>query len=237
VGYLPRPNPAQHHQRDVYRNSLRGAAYFSDSDREADGLKYDYPDLTVEHRDYGFTFLQSDLAKTNVYEYVAPCFMHHVVGPLEEDDQAFQGHIPIDDDHCLFVQVMFNPNGPLKPDGYAQVVKRFPNPDDFSCELPRDGYWGQDRQAMKTGENYTGIVAAGGVRIVLEDIVMAESQGRVDRSREILGPTDIVVAQARRLLLDAVKAHEATGAVFGRGADASRVRARLISKMTATPVA
>jgi phthalate 4,5-dioxygenase oxygenase subunit len=222
--------------RDVFRDSARGAAYFSDADREAGGLKYDYPEMVVEHTDFGFTFRQIDLAKTNVYQYVAPWFLHHVVGPREEDDQAFQGQIPIDDDHCLYVQVMFNPYGPLKPDGYAQGLLRFPDRDDFSCEMPRDGYWGQDREAMKRGENYTGIVGKGGIRIALEDIAVGESQGRPDRSREILGPTDIVVVQARRLLLDAVEAHEKGEGVFGRGADASKVRAQLISKKNAPTV-
>jgi len=59
----------------------------------------------------------------------------------------------------------------------------------------------QDRRAQKT-ESFTGIDG-----INTQDRAIQESMGRVvDRSREHLGPADKAVIQARRLLLEAVKA-------------------------------
>ena len=58
-----------------------------------------------------------------------------------------------------------------------------------------------DRQVQKT-ESFTGIDG-----VNTQDRAIQESMGRiVDRSREHLGPADKAVIQARRLLLEAVKA-------------------------------
>ena len=71
----------------------------------------------------------------------------------------------------------------------------------------------QDRAAMKAG-NFTGLAG-----IPNQDIAMWESMGRIaDRTAERLGASDIAVIQFRRLLLDAVKRFQETGAVIGLGA-------------------
>jgi hypothetical protein len=57
-----------------------------------------------------------------------------------------------------------------------------------------------DRKMQKT-ENFTGIVG-----VSEQDAAIQDSQGRIaDRTRELLGPTDIGVVQFRRLMLEAAR--------------------------------
>src|SRR6201999_4571164 len=57
-----------------------------------------------------------------------------------------------------------------------------------------------DRRLQKT-ENFSGIVG-----VSEQDAAIQDSQGRIaDRTRELLGPTDIGVVQFRRLMLSAAK--------------------------------
>jgi hypothetical protein len=57
-----------------------------------------------------------------------------------------------------------------------------------------------DRRMQKT-ENFTGIVG-----VSEQDAAIQDSQGRIaDRTRELLGPTDIGVVQFRRLMLEAAR--------------------------------
>ncbi|MDB5946334.1 MAG: ring-hydroxylating oxygenase subunit alpha, partial [Ramlibacter sp.] len=78
-----------------------------------------------------------------------------------------------------------------------------------------------DRRMQKT-ENFSGIVG-----VSEQDAAIQDSQGRIaDRTRELLGPTDIGVVQFRRLMLDAAKTLAAGGAPLGRDdPEAYRVRA------------
>jgi hypothetical protein len=55
-----------------------------------------------------------------------------------------------------------------------------------------------DRRLQKT-ENFTGIIG-----VSEQDACIQDSQGRIaDRTREMLGPTDLGVVQFRRLMLEA----------------------------------
>ena len=77
-----------------------------------------------------------------------------------------------------------------------------------------------DRRMQKT-ENFTGIVG-----VTEQDAAIQDSQGRIaDRTREMLGPTDIGVVQFRRLMLDAAKKLAAGGTPPGLE-DASTYRVR-----------
>jgi phthalate 4,5-dioxygenase oxygenase subunit len=69
----------------------------------------------------------------------------------------------------------------------------------------------QDRALMKAG-NFTGIPG-----IPNQDVAMWESMGQIaDRTQERLGASDIAIVQFRRLMLDAVKAFEASGHAIGQ---------------------
>src|SRR5262249_51556199 len=80
----------------------------------------------------------------------------------------------------------------------------------FRSRRNRENNYLQDRKVQRT-ETFSGI---DGVNV--QDRAVQESMGPiVDRSREHLGPADKAVIQARRLLLQAIKAVEIGGAPLG----------------------
>ncbi|MGI9424753.1 MAG: Rieske 2Fe-2S domain-containing protein, partial [Hyphomicrobiaceae bacterium] len=88
--------------------------------------------------------------------------------------------------------------------------------DDWRPKRSIDNWFDQDRQAMKLG-NFTGIQG-----IPNQDIAMWCSMGAiVDRSRDILGASDIAIVEFRRLMVDAAAKIAAGGGALG--AEAPRV--------------
>jgi hypothetical protein len=64
---------------------------------------------------------------------------------------------------------------------------------------------------MQKAENFTGIVG-----VSEQDAAIQDSQGAIaDRTRELLGPTDLAVVQFRRLMLDAARVLAAGGTPLG----------------------
>ena len=100
-------------------------------------------------------------------------------------------------------------NGPLHVD--QTTFRSFQN---------RSNNYGLDRQVQKT-ESYSGIDG-----INQQDRALQESMGPiVDRSREMLGPADKAIIQARKLLREAMKAVEAGRSPAGTGTSYYTVKA------------
>jgi hypothetical protein len=84
----------------------------------------------------------------------------------------------------------------------------------------RSNNYGLERQLQKT-ESYSGIDG-----INQQDRALQESMGPiVDRSREMLGPADKAIIQARKLLREAVKVGEAGRSPAGTGTSYYTVKA------------
>jgi len=213
--------------RKAWANTERMAHYFSKQPTDAAPLAYDVPTMSVRDTDFGFIYTASDEMKDLNYAWIMPWYVHHTVGPSPLDDKAVQIHVPIDDQRTLFWQLMYNTHGPLKPDGYGRrSFAAFPDLDNFRAEFSKAENWSQGRDLMERGESFTGVAEGrGALQILMEDIVMAESQGRLDRSQERLGPTDAVVVKGRKALLEAIAAHERGERPLGIDADVSRVEA------------
>jgi phenylpropionate dioxygenase-like ring-hydroxylating dioxygenase large terminal subunit len=81
-----------------------------------------------------------------------------------------------------------------------------PDPRNFvSLQGDRSDRWGQDRQLMNAG-HFTGVARS----IIDEDALVQVSMGpRVDRSKENLSASDVAVAHARRLILEAIASAQA----------------------------
>jgi phthalate 4,5-dioxygenase oxygenase subunit len=78
-----------------------------------------------------------------------------------------------------------------------------------------DDWFGQDRQAMKLG-NFTGIAG-----IPHQDIAMWCSMGPiVDRSKDVLGASDLAIVEFRRLMVDAARRTKDGDAIIGTGSSA-----------------
>jgi phthalate 4,5-dioxygenase oxygenase subunit len=111
---------------------------------------------------------------------------------------------PVDDTHHL---LFFGPYGqvPQRTQKELACVRDDlePDPRNFGeLQGDRSNRWGQDRDLMRAG-HFTGF----GRSLLEEDVAVQASMGPIaDRSRENLSSSDIAVAHARRLLLDAITA-------------------------------
>jgi phenylpropionate dioxygenase-like ring-hydroxylating dioxygenase large terminal subunit len=213
--------------KQVFAGTERIANYFSEKERPETSMVFDYPELSVEPTDYGFTYRSTDEMKDLNYHWIMPWYVHHTVGPDPLDDKAVQIHVPIDDEHTLFWQVMYNRHGSLKPDGYAlRSFSGFDDRNNFRKEFTRENNWKQDRAAMDEDRSFTGIAdGRAALQILMEDIVVSESQGKLDRTRESLGAVDFVVVKGRNALIEAAESYQEGEPAFGLLADVSDVEA------------
>jgi phthalate 4,5-dioxygenase oxygenase subunit len=117
----------------------------------------------------------------------------------------FFAFAPVDDTHHLLFFGNYG-EAPLYPHEIGGVRPGF-QPDvrnytGFGDEFRKDNRWGQDRDLMGHG-HYTGF----GRSALDEDAAVQVSMGpRVDHSKENLSSSDVAIANARRLLLDALEA-------------------------------
>jgi phthalate 4,5-dioxygenase len=168
--------------------------------------------LEVDVTDYGYSYagirpLGEREVHVRAYHFILP---FHQIRPSRTDDGVplVAGHIwvPMDDATTMVYNwVACVRDEPLPEDERAETrLGNGPLDVDqttFRSRRNRDNNYLLDRHVQKT-ETFTGI---DGVNV--QDRAVQESMGAiVDRSREHLGPADRAVIQARRLLLDAVRA-------------------------------
>ena len=136
--------------------------------------------------------------------------------------------VPIDDEWSAHWYYHMNPFGPV-PEWYRALAFEgtAPNSDNYSEDMGSSAnLWHQDRAAMKQG-HWSGVLK----NFTYEDFIIEESMGPIaDRSQEFLGSSDAVIVRARRLLLEALREHEAGKLPFGldQDLDYSRIRALAI---------
>ena len=142
--------------------------------------------------------------------------------------------VPIDDEWSAHWYYYMNPFGPVPESYYRDVaiLGTAPNDDNYSEDMGGVvNMWRQDRRAMKSG-HWSGILG----HFTYEDFIVEESMGPIaDRSDEFLGTSDAVIVRARRMLLQALREHEAGKLPFGldQDLDYSRIRALSIRFPTA----
>jgi phenylpropionate dioxygenase-like ring-hydroxylating dioxygenase large terminal subunit len=159
-----------------------------------------------------------------IAQYLMPC---HGYTPSATPGQTYHGQtwVPIDDESCWVYVYSWNPVRPITEEerqGYRTGGAVYPEMDaSYRPVRNRANDYLIDRRLQKT-ENFTGIVG-----VSEQDAAIQDSQGRIaDRTRELLGPTDIGVVQFRRLMLQAARDRQAGKAPLGVNApQAYRVRA------------
>ena len=191
--------------------------------------------MLTRRTDYGFDHTNSDAAKNTHFRFILPFFQHHTISPDPMEDKGVHISVPIDDDHTLVWQIFYNRNGPLKSNGFGlSNLGSVRDLDDLYTNIrgigPRTADnrwgWGQDRAAMRQGDSFAGYVGNSTLlNTMAEDFSVIESMGTVDRTREILTPIDKAVAEGRRVLIDAIAAHESGAAPLGRDLDLTAVEA------------
>jgi hypothetical protein len=114
---------------------------------------------------------------------------------------------PVDDTHHLLFYGYFSDTPTRPPQELGGAAPDFaPDPRDFAgLRGDRTDRWGQDRALMGAG-HFTGF----GRTLLEEDVVVQTSMGPIlDRTKENLSSSDVAVAHARRMLLDALSGADA----------------------------
>ena len=170
------------------------------------------PTLEVDVTDYGYRYAgirPLDAAEMHVraYHFILP---FHQIRPSRTEDGVplVAGHIwvPMDDENTMVYNWVASVRDEPLPEDERLESRLGNGPLDvdqttFRGKRHRGNNYLLDRHVQKT-ETFTGIDG-----INVQDRAVQESMGSiVDRSKEHLGPADRAVIQARRLLLDAVRA-------------------------------
>ena len=163
-------------------------------------------------------------AITRVKEYVLPYYSHVPFEPLQPRTVVFVTPIDRVTSYVWYLDYdapeprpagvddgttgIFGLNG--QPEGVSNYqyaidarLDHYPNDDNFRDTMPYnpDTLWDQDREAMASGNHYTGLPG-----LTLEDVAVMESQGPiVDRTNERLTKGDILIVTMRRQLIERAK--------------------------------
>ena len=138
-----------------------------------------------------------------IAQYLMPS---HSFAPGTAPGETYHGQtwVPIDDGNCWIYTYSWNPDRPLSEaerTAYAGGASIHAEVDaDFVPLRRRDNDYLIDREMQKT-VNFSGIKG-----ISEQDQAIQDSQGRIhDRTRELLGPTDLGVSSFRMLMLEAAR--------------------------------
>ena len=166
------------------------------------------PRYTVEKHDSGLVLAGARNADGGdlywrIAQYLLPS---HSFTPGTAKGETYHGNtwMPIDDENCWIYTFSWNPDRPLSDEertAYANGASIHAEVDSEWMPLrKRSNDYLIDRDMQKR-INYSGIKG-----ISEQDQAIQDSQGRIhDRTREILGPTDLGIARFRTLMLEAAR--------------------------------
>ncbi|MEP3919359.1 Rieske 2Fe-2S domain-containing protein [Ascidiaceihabitans sp.] len=221
-GQIDSAHSSSLHSSDMVPARVEGAA--------ADGKSWYRPStdksprMQTQTTEYGFHYaaIRRPIkgAATHNYirvtEYVAPYFS---LIPPNSSYQVATVVVPIDDETSAFHFIAWG-DAETTPDtdswrAFNHVV---PGVDldegTWATRRTKENWFGQDREWMKEG-NFTGIAG-----IPNQDIAMWVSMGaKVDRSKDILGASDLAIVEFRRLMVDAAQLVAEGGPAIGANPD------------------
>ena len=180
------------------------------------------PRLQMQRTEYGFRYaaIRRPIMNSDTHEYVrssvfvAPC---SVLIPPNNLYNVANINVPMDDTNTAFYFIAWgHPETTPTTKAWRAFLGQEIGKDLDAQYRPlrnRENKFWQDRAAMKAG-NFTGITG-----FPNQDIAMWLTMGPLaDRSKEWLGSSDLAVVHFRRIMLDALKKFEQTGAAIGAGA-------------------
>ena len=169
--------------------------------------EFDRPEIRVERTDYGMRLQtlrkisesSTHLRVTNIL------FPQAFVIPMSPEMTISQWHVPVDDYGCYWYSIFTSFGAPVdKETMRSQRLRTYPAPD-YKPIFGRANGWGFNPEEQRKS-TFTGM----GFDINIHDQWACESQGRVqDRTRENLGSTDKGIALFRRILVEAIRKHQA----------------------------
>ena len=182
------------------------------------------PRLQVQRTGYGFRYaaLRRPIVDSASNEYVRlTVFVAPFTVLIPPNDQygLANVNVPVDDTSTMFLFIAWGDDATTVPD--TESWRKFLG-QQLGIDLDReyrplrtlDNRFWQDRAAMKAG-NFTGIKG-----FPNQDIAMWVTMGPIaDRTRDVLGASDVAIAEFRRQMLEAAKAVRDGKPVIGTGDD------------------
>lgn len=178
------------------------------------------PRLLVQRTSFGFRYaaIRRPTFNPDTHDYVrTTLFIAPYTVQIPRNDQYNVAilHIPVDDTHTAFHFIGWGKGDDVVPE--VETWRKFLGAQvgtdvDESFRKIRniDNGYLQDRTLMKLG-NFTGIKG-----IPNQDIAMWETMGPIaDRSRDVLGASDLAIVEFRRLMVEAAKTMAAGGPAIG----------------------
>ena len=168
------------------------------------------PEYVAQETDYGAVYAAyrpADDGSTywRFGQFAFPCWTMPPINAFE-DNILNRAYVPMDDEHTMIVDVMWNQAfkqlvaGTQVPGGSTRQYNFLPNTTDWLGRFRLAGNNGNDhlidREVQRT-KSFSGIDG-----IQPQDQAVQESMGAiVDRGFEHLAPSDMMIARVRRLLL------------------------------------
>jgi phthalate 4,5-dioxygenase oxygenase subunit len=181
------------------------------------------PRLQVQRTGYGFRYaaLRRPITDAANNEYVRMTVFvapFTVLIPPNDSYNVANVNVPIDDTHTAFHFIGWSDDPASVPD--LETWRKFLGAQvgvdlepDYTMRRNLGNRFWQDRQAMKAG-NFTGIRG-----IPNQDIAMWVTMGPIaDRTRDLLGASDVAIVEFRRQMADAAKAFRDGAPAIGTGA-------------------
>jgi phthalate 4,5-dioxygenase oxygenase subunit len=181
------------------------------------------PRMQIERTPYGFHYAAIrrpiKQAATHDYirvtEYVAPYIS---LIPPNNLYNITSINVPMDDENTMFYFIAWgDPETCIKTEDWRKFTHAEPGVDlneDWTPVRNLENNFQQDREKMKEG-NMTGILG-----IPNQDIAMWVGMGPiVDRSKDLLGASDMAIVEFRRLMVEAAQTFRDTGKALGIGPD------------------
>jgi phthalate 4,5-dioxygenase len=181
------------------------------------------PKLSVQETPYGlqaFSRREGAGEDSNVHvrvtEFIAPFGVMN--GSQQNEESRLLFMIPINNRRAAFWRIQWDVERTQeywkkKSEEMGAYSINFGNPDDFLADCvdrTREDF-GQDRAAMAEGH------WSGFKDLRAEDVAVAESVPVIDRTKEHLGASDLVIARVRQLFLKGLSAFENGGPALGLG--------------------
>jgi phthalate 4,5-dioxygenase len=181
-------------------------------------LKNLAPDMEMEWTNYGMReaairALPDGSRYARMRQLILPFFT--MVPSAPTSPCSGRAIVPIDDEHTAEWYFIYRHDRPISDvEIEAQWVGAAADDDNFAANLGNaETMWHQDRHAMGAG-HWSGLTRC----IPFEDFTVSTSMGvRLDRTKEKLGPSDIVLVHARKALLDALEGFLKDGTLAWQG--------------------
>ncbi len=180
------------------------------------------PRLQVETTPYGFHYaaVRRPIHQGSTHDYVRVTrFVAPFVSLIPPNNlyNVASVIVPVDDENSMFHFVAWGADDCPDTAAWHEFCRAVPGVDlapDWSPVRTLDNDFGQDRAAMSAG-SFTGIEG-----IPNQDLAMWVGMGPiVDRTREVLGGSDVAIVAFRRLMVDAAQRMRESGQALGREGD------------------